>query len=283
MNEEIIDLLRCPICRSALALRDRSLICANRHCYDVARQGHVNFVPNQRGSFYTKALFESRAAVFAAGVFEPVIAALSETIDALVPGEMPVLLDAGCGEGYYAKAVCPGRRMLRIGLDLSKEAVRLAARGQSEASFFVADLKHIPLADHRCDVLLDVFTPADYAEFGRVLREDGVLIKLAPRSGYLHELREAAADQLRRKAYDGSDVERYVHERMHVLTRRTITYTVDVTPELALHMARMTPMLAGVDLNRLDLSGVTRITVDETLYAGTVKQHHQPASGGEAI
>jgi len=271
MNDEIISLLRCPICHGALTLRDKSLVCAKRHCYDVARQGHVNFVPNQKDSFYTKELFESRAAVFAAGVFEPVIAQLSEAIDAYVPGECPVLLDAGCGEGYYAKAVCPDRRMMRIGFDISKEAVRLAARGQNTASFFAADLKNIPMADHSCDVLLDVFTPANYAEFGRVLKPGGMVMKLAPRSGYLYELREAAASQLRRKEYDGGDVERYVHERMDVVCQKAITYTVEVTPELALHMARMTPMLAGIEIDKLDLSSVTGITIDETLYVGTVR------------
>ena len=155
--------------------------------------------------------------------------------------------------------------------DISKEAVRLAARGQSEASFFAADLKNIPVADHSCDVLLDVFTPANYAEFGRVLKPGGVVMKLAPRSGYLRELREAASAQLRRKEYDGGDVERYVHERMDVLCQKAITYTVDVSPQLALHMARMTPMLAGVEIDKLDLSSVTSITIDETLYVGTVK------------
>lgn len=271
MTNETIAFLRCPICHGKLEQTGGSLVCQRRHCYDIARQGHVNFVPNQKDSFYTKALFESRAQVFAAGVFEPVIAALGEAMETYVPGEKPVLLDAGCGEGYYTKSVCPGRAMTRIGFDISKEAVRLAARGQSEASFFAADLKNIPLEDGSCDVLLDVFTPANYAEFGRVLKPGGVVMKLAPRSGYLRELREAAASQLRHKEYDGGDVERYVHERMDVLCQKAVTYTVDVTPELAMHMARMTPMLAGVDISRLDLSGVTGITIDETLYVGTVR------------
>ena len=270
MNTEILSLLRCPICHGALTLAGNSLVCEKRHCYDIARQGHVNFVPNQKDSFYTKALFESRAAVFAAGVFEPVIAALENAMAQFVPAENPVLVDAGCGEGYYAKRVCPDREMTRIGFDLSKEAVRLAARGQKAAFFFAADLKNIPLADHCADVLLDVFTPANYAEFGRVLKEGGVVMKLAPRSGYLKELREAAGDLLRHKEYDGGDVERYAHERMQVLHQQAITYTLDVTPELAYHLARMTPMLAGVDVDSLDLSGVRSITIDETLYVGRV-------------
>ena len=269
MTEETIALLRCPLCGGALVRSGGSLVCDKRHCFDVARQGHVNLVPAQRESFYRRELFESRAAVFAAGVFAPVVRAIGETIDRYVQAGRPVLVDAGCGEGYYTKNVCPGRDMTRIGFDLSKEAVKLAARGQSGASFLVADLANIPLAGGCADVLLDVFTPANYAEFARVLKPGGVLIKLWPRSGYLCQLREAARGLLRHDTYDDSRVAEYLDAHARMLERRTITYTLPVDAVLAEHLARMTPMLADVDLSALDLSGVTEITIDMNLYAGT--------------
>lgn len=269
MTEESIALLRCPLCRGALRRQDGSLVCARRHCFDIARQGHVNFVPAQRESFYRKELFESRAAVFAAGVFEPVVRAIGEAVDRYAPGERPVLVDAGCGEGYYTRSVCPGRQMTRIGFDLSKEAIRLAARGRGGASFFVADLANIPLKDGCADVLLDVFTPANYAEFARVLAPGGVLIKLWPRAGYLAQLREAARGRLRHEAYDDSRVADYLCAHTAQLERRAITYTVPVDGALAEHLARMTPMLADVDMEAFDLTGVREITIDMNLYAGT--------------
>ena len=269
MTEETIALLRCPLCRGALTRSGGSLVCERRHCFDVARQGHVNLVPAQRESFYRRELFESRAAVFAAGVFAPVVRAIGETIDRLVQAERPVLVDAGCGEGYYTKSVCPDRAMTRIGFDLSKEAVKLAARGQSGASFLVADLANIPLGDGCADVLLDVFTPANYAEFTRVLKPGGVLIKLWPRSGYLCQLRGAARGLLRHDTYDDSRVAEYLDAHARMLERRTITYTLPVDAALAEHLARMTPMLADVDLSAIDLGGVTEITIDMNLYAGT--------------
>ena len=268
MTEETIALLRCPLCGGALVRSGGSLVCAKRHCFDVARQGHVNLVPAQRESFYRRELFESRAAVFAAGVFAPVVRAIGETIDRYVQAGRPVLVDAGCGEGYYTKNVCPGRDMTRIGFDLSKEAVKLAARGQSGASFLVADLANIPLAGGCADVLLDVFTPANYAEFARVLKPGGVLIKLWPRSGYLCQLREAARGLLRHDTYDDSRVAEYLDAHARMLERRTITYTLPVDAVLAEHLARMTPMLADVDQSALDLGGVTEITIDMNLYAG---------------
>ena len=269
--ESIIHLLRCPLCGGAFSLREKSFVCEKRHTYDMARQGYVNFVPGQKEMFYKKELFESRAKVFEAGVYAPVVERLSEAIDRFMPKENAVLLDAGCGEGYYTKNVCDQRAMMRIGFDLSKDAVRLAARGQKSASFFAADLKRIPMRDHVVDVLLDIFTPANYAEFARVLAPEGILIKLAPRSGYLHELRALAGDSLRHQTYDDSDVERYAQEKMNILAQETITYTMPVSEETAWHLARMTPMLAGVDVDTLDLSQITAITIDETMYIGTVK------------
>ena len=272
MHEDAIALLRCPICGGGFSRQGGSLICAKGHCYDVARQGHVNLAPAARDGFYTRALFESRAKVFAAGVFAPVVSAIGEAVCRHVPGEHPVLLDAGCGEGYYTRAVCPDRAMTRIGFDLSKEAVRLAARGGKDASFFVGDLAHIPMRSRCVDVLLDVFTPANYAEFGRVLREDGVVIKLAPRAGYLRELREAAGALLRRGEYDGGQVERYAEAHMEILEKRAITYSLPVDAALVSHIARMTPMLAGVDVDALDLTGIARITIDETMTVGRLRE-----------
>ena len=271
MIDAIASLLRCPLCGEPFERRGNSLVCGQRHCYDVARQGYVNLAPERREKLYTKQLFESRARVFESGLFSPVVDALSDALTHFVPGTSPVVVDAGCGEGYYIRRVCPEREMTRVGFDLSKDAVRLAARGDKEAAFFAADLAHIPLADGCADAVLDVFTPANYAEFGRILKPGGVLMKLAPRAGYLSELRAAARGLLRSAAYDGAQVDRYAREHMDVLERRTITYTRSVPPELVRELARMTPMLAGIDVDALDLSGVTQITIDETLTIGTVK------------
>ncbi|MBP3655094.1 MAG: methyltransferase domain-containing protein [Clostridia bacterium] len=268
MRQEAVSLLRCPICRGAFSLQGSSLVCGGRHCYDVARQGDVNLVPGRRETFYTKELFVSRAAAFEAGVYAPVVEAIGEAVRRYAPGDAPVMADAGCGEGYYTRSVCAGEPFVRIGFDLCKDAVRLAAKSDKGSTYFVGDLANIPLADHSVDVLLDVFTPANYAEFARVLRPGGVLVKLSPREGYLRQLREAAKDHLRHAQYEGGRVEEYARQRMTVLEERAISYTLPVGQELVRHLARMTPMLAGVPVEALDLSGVTEITIDETMVVG---------------
>ena len=275
MQNEAIPLLRCPICSGSFRHQGNSLICEKGHCYDIARQGHVNFVPNAKSSFYRKELFESRAAAFEAGVFRTVIDAISDTLRRYALQECPVIADAGCGEGYYLRSICPERNMTRIGFDLAKEAILLAAKSDKKATYFVADLAAIPIADGCCDAVLDVFTPANYAQFGRILKKDGVLIKLAPRAGYLRELREAAGSQLRHTSYDAAPVESYAQAHMNVLEQREITYTVPVDEALAAHIARMTPMLADVDRDKLDLSGIHSITIDENMIVGTLKESEE--------
>ena len=46
MQNEAVALLRCPICSGSFHQEGKSLLCGKRHCYDIAKQGHVNFAPN---------------------------------------------------------------------------------------------------------------------------------------------------------------------------------------------------------------------------------------------
>lgn len=56
------------------------------------------------------------------------------------------------------------------------------------------------------------------------------------------------------------------------LEERKITYTMPVDGELAVRLAKMTPMLANVDVDSLNLSGMKQITIDETMMIGTMKR-----------
>ena len=61
---------------------------------------------------------------------------------------------------------------------------------RSGAAWFVADLKRLPVRSAAADVVLNVFSPADYAEFRRVLAPDGELLKVVPGPDYLREVRD---------------------------------------------------------------------------------------------
>ena len=63
--------------------------------------------------------------------------------------------------------------------DISKDFVQITAKSEPNwaVNWFVGDLARLPIKDASMDVLLDIFSPANYGEFRRVLSKDGVLIK----------------------------------------------------------------------------------------------------------
>lgn len=109
------------------------------------------------------------------------------------PARPAAVAEAGCGDGFYIGAVAdvlPHGSEL-FGFDVSKDALRLAARTHPRVTFAVNDVKHrLCLADSSLDALLDVFAPRNAAEFDRVLRPDGLLLIVIPGDRHLEQLRQ---------------------------------------------------------------------------------------------
>lgn len=257
----LMPVLRCPRCQSAFALSGASLICENRHCYDLSKRGYVNLAPahDQAAEKYDAELFESRRMVFEHGFYQPV----AEVIARHLPDTAVTMLDAGCGEGYYARLLSERFPQSQfIGLDISRDAITAAARERSGAHWLVADLKHLPVADSSADIVLDVLTPADYAEFGRVLRKDGLLIKVIPGSDYLCEVRKAVATWLRSgDTYDNSCVIEHLKEHADILEETEVRITRALTPDESRAFLRMTPMTFSVPAEALDTLFLGEITI----------------------
>lgn len=260
----LLPALRCPICGEAFSLTEQSLLCASRHCFDLSRRGYVNFAPSHEQALekYGAHLFENRARVFADGFYQPVADAVCDMLTRRFGGRPFTLLDVGCGEGYYARAVADRFPCAAVaGLDLSRDAITAAARGASNVHWLIADLKHLPFADGTADVLLDVLTPADYAEFCRVLKPDGELIKVIPEAGYLRQVRQAVAGYLRGgDAYDNAQVLALLRERSDILEDVLVDETRPLSHEQSEAFLHMTPMTFSVPedvLREITLSDIT--------------------------
>jgi 23S rRNA (guanine745-N1)-methyltransferase len=102
------------------------------------------------------------------------------------------VLDAGCGEGYYLGRLQQSlaQQSCLLGLDVAKDAIRMAAKRYPSASFVVANLKErLVIADESIHVLLNIFAPRNPAEFARVMVQAGRLIVVIPGAEHMAQLR----------------------------------------------------------------------------------------------
>lgn len=177
---ETAKLFSCPFCQQALFLSENSLKCKNKHSFDLAKFGYVNLAPQVKQSKdYDKSNFQNRQLILEAGFYQPILKKLLEILSSLP--QHGNLLDIGCGEGYYARnlqAQLPDKHIYAF--DLSKESIQLAAKSDHSltVNWFVGDLAHIPIQDASMDMILDIFSPANYQEFQRVLQKTACSLRL---------------------------------------------------------------------------------------------------------
>ena len=121
----------CPKCREKLTRIENSLVCPSRHTYDIAREGYVNLEPHRCDSGDDRGMCISRCQFLSGGYYQN----LADTIirlAALKNGEN--LIDLGCGEGWYLRAFAQKHPNSGFcGIDLSKTAVKMAAKAEKQA------------------------------------------------------------------------------------------------------------------------------------------------------
>lgn len=191
MLADALAYLICPVCRGGLVLDDAVVRCASGHAFDVARQGYVSLLTGSArpGTADTPAMVAARDDFLGAGHFAPLSGRLRDLVSR-TGGTPRVVLDAGAGTGHYlAQVLGPGD--VGIALDVSKHALRRAARAHPRIAAVVADVwRPLPVADGCADVVLDVFAPRNGPEFARVLRPGGVLVVVTPTPSHLAPLIE---------------------------------------------------------------------------------------------
>lgn len=264
-----LGLLRCPLCAGKLRVRGQSLVCARRHCFDVARQGYVNFLPMARPSRnYDAGSFKSRQLILESGFYDHMLEALASFLEA--EPHLHTILDAGCGEGYYARRLSGRLNREILASDLSRDSILLAARGDRERAvlWFVGDLSHLPLQDRSVDCVLNLFSPASYQEFRRVLKPGGRLIKLVPGDRHLQELREKAGPALRQQAYSSEATVTWFQKHFKLLEQRRLSACLPLSADEREALLAMTPLLFNVDRERISWDDLHHVTIEAEMLVG---------------
>ena len=125
MRSEILSALACPVCGGSFKLSEnqKSLICENRHCFDLAKSGYANLCPTNGGD--SKEAVRARREFLSLGYYRPIADAVVSLLDRYAMGK--TVADLGCGEGYYGDIIANAGYTL-CGFDLSRPAIEAAAK-----------------------------------------------------------------------------------------------------------------------------------------------------------
>ena len=236
----------CPLCGGPLAEAPHSLRCQNNHSFDTSKEGYTNLLPvNQKHSKLPgddKGMVAARRAFLEKGWYAPLREALCALARERAPGSSPVVLDAGCGEGYYTAGVrdallAEGKTPLAAGIDISKFSLRKAAKKYPGIQFAVASAYRLPAAAESVDLLLNVFSPLALEEFRRVLRPGGTYLYVVPAAYHLWELKQVLYDSPYPNEEKESPYEGFAYEKIV-----PVTYSIHLPSQEDVHaLFQMTP------------------------------------------
>jgi 23S rRNA (guanine745-N1)-methyltransferase len=175
------------------------MVCPRKHSFDIARSGYINLLqPQERRAKEpgdTAEAIAARRRLHDWGFTEQQRVAIAEAI-AATPDD--VVLDAGCGDGFYLGALQRETGFEAHGIDISVPAIDAAARRYNECEWVVANADRVlPYADQSFSVIMSITARMNQAEFRRVLRQDGRLLVAIPAPDDLIELRGSGRDRVR--------------------------------------------------------------------------------------
>ena len=214
LNPRLTDTLRCPVCGAPMGVsaEGRGLACVasvternpkgKTHLFDGGAGGYVNLAPHHSGGGDSKEAVRARSSFLRSGYYAPAADAIAALVREITP-EGGLVLDAGCGEGYYSGRISEEGCSV-LGVDLSKFATDTAAktarrermnRGQASSTLYaVGSVFELPVADGSFHTVVNIFAPCAPAEYARVLKPGGHLVVAGAGERHLFGLKELIYD-----------------------------------------------------------------------------------------
>lgn len=191
-------IFKCPVCGKNLIENGSGLKCDAGHNFDRSRNGYYNLLMTNTGRHGDdRMMVRARSSFLDSGYYQPLLDGLSDNIlNHLSSG---ILVDAGCGEGYYTggiseKLKSAGIHAEIIAVDISKTAIDTAAKRRGAAAYAVASVYDLPLHDASADAILNIFAPFSIGEYKRILKEGGKIFCVIPLERHLFGLKKLIYD-----------------------------------------------------------------------------------------
>ncbi|MDD4737404.1 MAG: methyltransferase domain-containing protein [Kiritimatiellae bacterium] len=244
-------LLVCPVCESLLSWGDRSCQCVQGHSFDRAREGYANLLlshcRHSRNPGDNADMIQARRRFLDSGHYAPLSARIQQDLRerlARRDAEDAVnMLDSGCGEGSFLSGLHAVATGSFYGIDVSKEAIRLAAKRDQRSRWLVANImRKLPFASDSFDMVLSVLAPRNIPEFARVLKANGSLVLVVPGANHLLELRSlllANAGNAETKAENAVEI---CEPHFVLQHKESLTYERLLTRDHLADLVQMTPL-----------------------------------------
>ena len=229
----------CPICASRFEVSEGGAAkCRKGHAFDRSREGYYNLLVGASAGVHgdNREMLLARRRFLDTDAYLPLANELLSAISRHAP-KAACVLDMGCGEGYYTRIVSEGLESACVSaFDISKDAVKLAAKRAKRASFAVASSYKIPVECESFDVVYNVFSPLALDEVRRVLSPDGIFIAAIPDEEHLFELKAQVYDEPYKNAPENEELLGF-----SLIERKTLAYERIFTKEELSDLFMMTP------------------------------------------
>jgi len=188
--------LICPVrgCDGILAWEKSQVMCPQGHHFDRAKSGYCNLLQVQeRRSKHpgdSKPAVQARRRSLERGLGGSLLAAIADRVASWGLTPEAVVLDAGCGEGYYLGALVERFGFEGWGVDISSAAIDAAARLYPRVQWVVANAdRPMPFAEGGLDLVTSITARKNPEEFHRLLKPGGHLLVVVAHEDDQKELR----------------------------------------------------------------------------------------------
>ncbi len=265
----------CPICGKTLTRGEKSFSCIKRHSFDLAKQGYVNLLPVQnKKSLHpgdTKEMLLARREFLNSGIYMPICSSVTETAYKLLKNTAnPQIVDIGCGEGYYTTAIKNTVKGCScMGIDISKDAVKMACSRDKEIVWAVATAGCLPVADNSTELITAMFSLISKDEYTRILKKGGYIIEVIAGNNHLIELKHIIYDDV----YKQDKKPAYISDSFKEISREEQEFSFTLDNAQLKNLLMMTPHLWRIKKeNREKLEQTENLTLTAHYWIRVLKK-----------
>jgi 23S rRNA (guanine745-N1)-methyltransferase len=241
----------CPVCSQTFKRTGSILSCDNAHTFDISKEGYVNLLlshqKRSKNPGDTKDMLVARRKFLEKGFYGKLANEVNELVTLHVnalPVEEKIIFDVGCGEGYYIHTLQANNKTntLFFGMDIAKEAIRMAAKKYTDILFLVGNIgKRFPMKNDSVHVLLNIFAPRNPSEFARIIHALGIVIIVIPAPNHLSNLRLQLGQDKIKEDKDNQVIENF-KENFTLINKKELHYDIIFSQQDLLSLIKMTPL-----------------------------------------